>query len=453
MIAYMLAHAAACYFLLIQTLVQAASLTSQVASAVARRKDVDKKTTTALCHHLQQAAGDFARARHIRSASRKTAVSAWPSNCSMPVNVVLSRQPSQGDFAVSYLTDARRVDEVWPALPPGGILVLELQDSADQHAAVMDLIWRSHYAVHSKIVFQDFQKGFTNAFFGLLGLKYTTAVGNHLLLQKEADQLDRDASKGKFFRKARESGTDKVDPLHNYSCLYHRHLDSWPAQKKGALLEIGLGCGQSYGPGASAQIWADVLPGLSLHFVEIDEKCARTWKSTSTAMAGKNAAVAQVAKRTQLHIGSQADQRFLSDVMDRLEHSEDGGLQVVVDDGSHDCSHIVTSFRSIFPHLKPGGLYFVEDIMYSAWGTHGRQKVAEPASRTTGTPISLASVLASATIGAANLTDAKLQLQQLKQWMPKPAEKQMWIYKVLVDFGDMVRMVQCTPGICVFQRK
>mmetsp|Transcript_88058 Transcript_88058/g.161230 ORF Transcript_88058/g.161230 Transcript_88058/m.161230 type:complete len:451 (+) Transcript_88058:117-1469(+) len=447
----MLSQAAACYVIVIHTLVQAATLTSQLASdTAARRRGLEKKATTPLCHHLQQAAVDLATARYKRQPFKNMTVSTWPSNCSLPMKVGLSRQGSQADVTVRSLTDAKRVDEVWRALPPAGILVLELQDGAEQRAAVTDLIWRSHYAVHSRILFEEFQKGFSSSFFGLSGLKYTTVFGNHLLLQKEADFLDTEASAGKFLRKAREAGTDKVDSFHNYSCLYHRHLDSWPAWKKGALLEIGLGCGQSYGPGASAQIWADVLPSLSIHFVEINASCAKTWKSTSKAMAWKNAAVARVAERTNLHIGSQKDVPFLCAVVDGLNRSEPGGLQVVVDDGSHDCAHIIASFRALFPHIKSGGLYFVEDIMYSAWGTRGRQQVAEPSWRTKGTPISLASVLASAAIGAASVTDAKVHLQQLEQ--PKH-HREIWIYNVLIEFGDMVSMVQCTPGICVFQRK
>jgi hypothetical protein len=38
------------------------------------------------------------------------------------------------------------------------------------------------------------------------------------------------------------------------------------------------------------------------------------------------------------------------------------GADVVVDDGSHVCSHQITTFKTLYPYLKPGGIFFVEDV-------------------------------------------------------------------------------------------
>jgi hypothetical protein len=40
-----------------------------------------------------------------------------------------------------------------------------------------------------------------------------------------------------------------------------------------------------------------------------------------------------------------------------------GGFDIIVDDGSHNPRHQLESFRLLFEHaLKPGGIYFIEDI-------------------------------------------------------------------------------------------
>jgi demethylmacrocin O-methyltransferase len=41
---------------------------------------------------------------------------------------------------------------------------------------------------------------------------------------------------------------------------------------------------------------------------------------------------------------------------------EIGGIDIVVDDGSHVNSHVITSFKTLFPLLRKGGCYVVEDI-------------------------------------------------------------------------------------------
>ncbi|RUW30156.1 class I SAM-dependent methyltransferase [Mesorhizobium sp. M1A.F.Ca.IN.020.06.1.1] len=61
-------------------------------------------------------------------------------------------------------------------------------------------------------------------------------------------------------------------------------------------------------------------------------------------------------------VGSQADPEFLASVV-----SEMGGLDIVVDDGSHIAEHQLASFRTLFPLLSDGGLYICEDLHTSYW--------------------------------------------------------------------------------------
>lgn len=39
-----------------------------------------------------------------------------------------------------------------------------------------------------------------------------------------------------------------------------------------------------------------------------------------------------------------------------------GGVDLILDDGSHRGNHIITSFRTLFPLLADGGLYAIEDM-------------------------------------------------------------------------------------------
>lgn len=73
----------------------------------------------------------------------------------------------------------------------------------------------------------------------------------------------------------------------------------------------------------------------------------------------------------QVRIGSQDDPPFLRQVV-----AEMGGVDIVLDDGSHIAKHQRTSFETLFPLLSDGGIYAVEDLHTSYWydfgGAYGR---------------------------------------------------------------------------------
>jgi hypothetical protein len=68
----------------------------------------------------------------------------------------------------------------------------------------------------------------------------------------------------------------------------------------------------------------------------------------------------------QVRIGSQADATFLSSVV-----AEMGGIDIVVDDGSHHMDHIIETLRILFPKLNNAGIYFIEDLHTAYWGEFG----------------------------------------------------------------------------------
>jgi hypothetical protein len=73
--------------------------------------------------------------------------------------------------------------------------------------------------------------------------------------------------------------TDKVKIRH-FNTMYGKYLHQYVGSAV-SLLEIGLGCGMSSKPGASAYLWRNYL-GLqaNIHFIENDTKCAKKWYKT-----------------------------------------------------------------------------------------------------------------------------------------------------------------------------
>ena len=143
---------------------------------------------------------------------------------------------------------------------------------------------------------------------------------------------------------AARHGTDKVGNCVHYE-TYFRELRDQPV----TLLEIGIGGGPvpSSG-GGSLRTWRDYFPQGRVIGVDIADKSPHA------------------EERVQVFQGSQDDPAFLRSVAEQA-----GPLDVVIDDGSHMSAHIVLTFETLFPHLKKGGLYIVEDVGTSYWPHNG----------------------------------------------------------------------------------
>jgi hypothetical protein len=64
-----------------------------------------------------------------------------------------------------------------------------------------------------------------------------------------------------------------------------------------------------------------------------------------------------------IRIGSQADPAFLKRVVEEF-----GPFDLIMDDGSHQSSHIIASFNHLYANgLKDSGIYFVEDLHANYW--------------------------------------------------------------------------------------
>ncbi len=118
----------------------------------------------------------------------------------------------------------------------------------------------------------------------------------------------------------------------DYASVYERYLRPW-RRRAFTLLELGVYRGDSL------RMWRDYFPKADIVGLDIDPESA------------------QRAPGFEVYVGSQADPELLARV--KREHPR---IDVVVDDASHLNALTVASFRELFPHLAPGGLYFIEDV-------------------------------------------------------------------------------------------
>ncbi len=125
-----------------------------------------------------------------------------------------------------------------------------------------------------------------------------------------------------------------------YSRLFAPYRNGMPDGRPLRFLEIGV-----Y-EGGSLDLWRRFFgESAILYGIDVDPRCA--------VFDGRAA---------QVRIGSQADPAFLRSVV-----AEMGGVDIVLDDGSHVASHQRVSFETLFPLLAEDGLYVAEDLHTSYW--------------------------------------------------------------------------------------
>jgi hypothetical protein len=170
--------------------------------------------------------------------------------------------------------------------------------------------------------------------------------------------------------------TDKGPQRHCYTDIYRELLG--PLRPRPiTVLEIGID------KGASLRLWRRFLPKATVVGIDLEPP--------ATHIPG-----------VQMHAGDQSDEIFLADIIDRYR-----GLDPVIDDGSHIASHIRASFNKLFPALRAGGWYVIEDL-WTAY--HGGAYEGGP-SGTPGTAIELIKGLVDRTQGESGANDvAELHL-------------------------------------------
>lgn len=129
---------------------------------------------------------------------------------------------------------------------------------------------------------------------------------------------------------------------HHYSEVYARYfgpLKDDPLK----LLEIGIF------EGNGVRLWENYFKNADLHFIDI------TFDK-----------VKYFSERSHYYLADQANTKDLLRVM-----AESGGnFDIIIDDGGHTMKQQLVSFKTLFPYLKSGGLYVIEDLHTSYWKSH-----------------------------------------------------------------------------------
>lgn len=127
-------------------------------------------------------------------------------------------------------------------------------------------------------------------------------------------------------------GTDKASDGHDYLRTYEPLIpDDVPVK----LLEIG------WYEGASMRTWREYLhPESIVVGVDINKPAVPVDRAHFRQVDATSRDMVRVA-------------------------AEFGEFDVVVDDGSHRSPDVIATFRMMWPHVRPGGLYIVEDLHVS----------------------------------------------------------------------------------------
>lgn len=70
--------------------------------------------------------------------------------------------------------------------------------------------------------------------------------------------------------------------------------------------------------------------------------------------------------RIRIFQGNQTDEIILNNIIDQV-----GEPDIIIDDGSHINEHVIKTFKVLFPKLKSGGIYVIEDTGTSYWPGYG----------------------------------------------------------------------------------
>jgi len=139
-----------------------------------------------------------------------------------------------------------------------------------------------------------------------------------------------------YFMAFDEAKKGFAKPAH-YLERYREYFSSF-ADKQIALLELGVF------EGDSLEFFAKAMPEAHIFGIDL-RKCDRTFSS----------------RNVKTYQGSQEDPILIHRILTENEFSQ---FDIIIDDCSHMGSLTLNSFNLLFPFLKPGGLYVVED-----WGT------------------------------------------------------------------------------------
>lgn len=142
--------------------------------------------------------------------------------------------------------------------------------------------------------------------------------------------------------------TDKSSKYHNYTPVYESYFEPI-RDKEIVLLELGIGNIESANrEGESLKGWNEYFYNGNCYAIDNSE--------------------VNVNRTRYSYLCDQTDKEGLEKVVFLI-----GNPNIIIDDASHIQENTIKSFQILFPLLKSGGLYCIEDTVTSYWPSWGGQ--------------------------------------------------------------------------------
>jgi precorrin-6B methylase 2 len=116
---------------------------------------------------------------------------------------------------------------------------------------------------------------------------------------------------------------------HLYTPIYERYIEPWRSRSELTILEIGVASG------ASLRMWSAYFPQARVIGLDVNEHSSEVCRDNA-------------------HIDIR--------IADATHAPQPERFDLIVDDGTHLAGHIAQNYRTHWSSLKPGGLYFIEDL-------------------------------------------------------------------------------------------
>src|SRR3990167_166725 len=142
----------------------------------------------------------------------------------------------------------------------------------------------------------------------------------------------------KFSDAIKQKEKGRIRKWENHFPIYDSYFEEAQDQPLN-LLEIGVAWG------GSLFTWQKYFPNSQITGIDNNPDCKKFEEDN-----------------IKVCIGDQADVNFLKEVNEKT-----GPYNIVIDDGGHMMNQQITSFKTLFPLLKDGGYYVIEDLHTSYW--------------------------------------------------------------------------------------
>ena len=142
--------------------------------------------------------------------------------------------------------------------------------------------------------------------------------------------------------------SDKSSRYHNYAVKYDKILSPY-REAVSSVLEIGVAQGQSI------RMWTDYFTNATIHGADIS-------KASESCVAYSD--------RIKFHLLDQRDEAQLKNL------EQFGPYDLIIDDGNHFWMEQILTFNTLFPYVRKGGIYIVEDTTTSYWNEYKNHPIS-----------------------------------------------------------------------------